>query len=114
MTSEARREPQSDNLLAAQKAAFLVVEYQPPEVNSVASMDRQLLINNKVGCSKAAFLWSRCEKVPGFLDLSVQTGETVGVQFSYDQESERGRVPPPTEEATRRHRAAAFFAAARR
>jgi nicotinamidase-related amidase len=57
MTSETRRDPKSDHLLTPENAAFLVIDYQPPQVNSIASMDRQLLINNIVGCSKAAILY---------------------------------------------------------
>jgi nicotinamidase-related amidase len=57
MPSEPRRDPQADHLLTAQNAAFLVIDYQPPQVNSIASMDRQLLINNIVGCTRAAILY---------------------------------------------------------
>ncbi|MBH1967502.1 MAG: hydrolase [Pseudomonadales bacterium] len=57
MSSEPRRDPQADHLLTAQNAAFLVIDYQPPQVNSIASMDRQLLINNIVGCTRAAILF---------------------------------------------------------
>jgi nicotinamidase-related amidase len=57
MSSEPRRDPQADHLLTAQNAAFLVIDYQPPQVNSIASMDRQLLINNIVGCTRAAILY---------------------------------------------------------
>ena len=54
MTSEAIRDPAKDHLLTPQNAAFIVIDYQPVQVNSIASMDRQLLINNIVGTSKAA------------------------------------------------------------
>lgn len=54
MTSEAIRDPAKDHLLTPQNAAFIVIDYQPVQVNSIASMDRQLLINNIVGASKAA------------------------------------------------------------
>lgn len=57
MSSELRRDPQTDHLLTPHNTAFLVIDYQPPQVNSIASMDRQLLINNIVGCSKAAILY---------------------------------------------------------
>lgn len=57
MPSEPRRDPQADHLLTAQNAAFLVIDYQPPQANSIASMDRQLLINNIVGCTRAAILY---------------------------------------------------------
>jgi nicotinamidase-related amidase len=54
MTSETIRDPAKDHLLTPQNAAFIVIDYQPVQVNSIASMDRQLLINNIVGASKAA------------------------------------------------------------
>lgn len=54
MTSEVIRDPKSDHLLTPQNATFIIIDYQPVQVNSIASMDRQLLINNIVGTSKAA------------------------------------------------------------
>lgn len=54
MTSEAIRDPRGDHLLTPQNSAFIIIDYQPVQVNSIASMDRQLLINNIVGASKAA------------------------------------------------------------
>ncbi|WP_175748581.1 hydrolase [Burkholderia pyrrocinia] len=54
MASEPIRDPSNDHLLTPQNAAFIVIDYQPVQVNSIASMDRQLLINNIVGASKAA------------------------------------------------------------
>jgi len=54
MASEPIRDPARDHLLTPSNAAFIVIDYQPVQVNSIASMDRQLLINNIVGTSKAA------------------------------------------------------------
>jgi len=54
MASEPIRDPVRDHLLTPQNAAFVIIDYQPVQVNSIASMDRQLLINNIVGASKAA------------------------------------------------------------
>ena len=54
MASEPIRDPKSDHLLTPQNAAFIIIDYQPVQVNSIASMDRQLLVNNIVGASKAA------------------------------------------------------------
>ncbi len=54
MTSETKRDPIKDQLLTPQNAAFIIIDYQPVQVNSIASMDRQLLVNNIVGTSKAA------------------------------------------------------------
>jgi len=54
MTSEAIRNPATDHLLTPQNAALVVIDYQPVQVNSIASMDRQLLVDNIVGVAKAA------------------------------------------------------------
>ena len=54
MTSEAIRDAKTDHLLTPQNAAFIIIDYQPVQVNSSASMDRQLLINNIVGTAKTA------------------------------------------------------------
>jgi len=54
MTSETTRDPAKDQLLTPQNSAFIVIDYQPVQVNSIASMDRQLLVNNIVGAARAA------------------------------------------------------------
>ena len=58
MASEPIRDPKSDHLLTPENSAFVIIDYQPVQVNSIASMDRQLLINNIVGSSKAAVAYS--------------------------------------------------------
>jgi nicotinamidase-related amidase len=57
MTSEAIRNPAKDHLLTPQNAAFVIIDYQPAQVNSVASTDRQLLVNNIRGVAKAAVVY---------------------------------------------------------
>ncbi|MES2163707.1 MAG: hydrolase [Pseudomonadota bacterium] len=57
MTSETIRDPATDHLLTPQNSALVVIDYQPVQVNSIASMDRQLLINNIVGAAKAAVVY---------------------------------------------------------
>jgi nicotinamidase-related amidase len=54
MASEPIRDPVHDHLLTPKNSAFIIIDYQPVQVNSIASMDRQLLINNIVGAAKAA------------------------------------------------------------
>ena len=54
MASEPIRDPVKDHLLTPKNSAFIIIDYQPVQVNSIASMDRQLLINNIVGAAKAA------------------------------------------------------------
>ena len=48
---------ENDHLLTADNAALIVIDYQPPQVNSIGSMDRQLLVNNICGAVKAAKLY---------------------------------------------------------
>lgn len=54
MASDSIRDQVKDHLLTPKNAAFVIIDYQPVQVNSIASMDRQLLVNNIVGTSKAA------------------------------------------------------------
>jgi hypothetical protein len=42
MVSETIRDPKSDQLLTPRNAAFVIIDYQPVQVNSIASMDRQV------------------------------------------------------------------------
>lgn len=53
MASESIRDPKADRLLT-QNSAFIIIDYQPVQVNSIASMERPALINNIVGTAKAA------------------------------------------------------------
>lgn len=57
MTSEPRRDPVKDRLLTPENAALIVIDYQPVQVNSIASMDRQLLVNSIVGTAKAGVVY---------------------------------------------------------
>ena len=57
MSSEPVRDPVRDHLLTPQNAAFIIIDYQPVQVNSIASMERQRLVSNIVRASKAALLY---------------------------------------------------------
>lgn len=52
MSSEPIRDPLKDELLTPKNSALIIIDYQPVQVNSIASMDRQLLVNNIVGVAK--------------------------------------------------------------
>jgi nicotinamidase-related amidase len=54
MTRASIRNPVTDVLLTPKNAALIVMDYQPVQVNSIASMDRQKLIKNIVGLVKIA------------------------------------------------------------
>ena len=57
MSSEAIRDQAADHLLTPKNAAFIVIDYQPVQVNSIASMERQRLVSNILRASKAALLY---------------------------------------------------------
>src|SRR5258708_15085921 len=57
MSSEPIRDPVTDHLLTPQNAAFIVIDYQPVQVNSIASMERQRLVSNIIRASKAAVIY---------------------------------------------------------
>lgn len=46
MTSETRRDPITDELLTPENAAFLLIDYQPTQINSINSMNRSQLVKN--------------------------------------------------------------------
>jgi nicotinamidase-related amidase len=52
MASKPVRDPIGDHLLTPKNSALIIIDYQPVQVNSIASMDRQLLINNIVGVAQ--------------------------------------------------------------
>ncbi len=51
MASEPIRDPAKDYLLTPKNSALIIIDYQV-QVNSIASMDRQKLIDNIVGVAK--------------------------------------------------------------
>jgi nicotinamidase-related amidase len=54
MSSEPIRDPVEDHLLTPQNCAFIIIDYQPVQVNSIASMERQRLVSNIVRAAKVA------------------------------------------------------------
>jgi nicotinamidase-related amidase len=54
MSSEPIRDPATDHLLTPHNAAFIIIDYQPVQVNSIASMERQRLVSNILRAAKAA------------------------------------------------------------
>jgi nicotinamidase-related amidase len=51
------RDPTNDHLLTPQNAALIIIDYQPIQVTSVASMDRRALVDNIVSVAKGAKLF---------------------------------------------------------
>ena len=54
MTSEPIRDPVTDDLLTPQNAALVVIDYQPSQVGTVASIDHELLVDNIVSVARLA------------------------------------------------------------
>jgi nicotinamidase-related amidase len=54
MTSEPIRDPANDQLLTPQNAALVVIDYQPSQIQTVTSMDRDLLLDNIVSVARLA------------------------------------------------------------
>lgn len=52
MTSATRRDPVSDQLLTPENSAFVLIDYQPTQVDSINSMDRARLVANIVVTTK--------------------------------------------------------------
>jgi len=54
MTSEPMRDPVTDPLLTPQNSALVVIDYQPSQVQTVASIDHDLLTRNIVSVARIA------------------------------------------------------------
>jgi nicotinamidase-related amidase len=54
MTSEPTRDPLTDHLLTPQNSALVVIDYQPNQIQTVTSMDRELLVRNIVSVARTA------------------------------------------------------------
>src|SRR6476620_6959042 len=54
MTSEPVRDPVTDPLLTPENAALVVIDYQPSQIQTVASMDHDLLTRNIVSVARVA------------------------------------------------------------
>src|SRR5580765_2258766 len=52
MASGPIRDPKTDDLLTPQNSALVIIDYQPLQVNSIASMDRNQLVNHIVAVAK--------------------------------------------------------------
>ncbi|HEY4049556.1 MAG TPA: isochorismatase family protein [Acidobacteriaceae bacterium] len=71
MASFPIRDQGKDELLTPTNAALIIIDYQPVQVQSIASMDRQRLINNIAGIAKAALVY----QLPIVLSMvNVKTG----------------------------------------
>jgi nicotinamidase-related amidase len=51
------RDPVADHLLTPQNAALVIIDFQPVQVTSIASMDRRTLVANIVAVAKTAKLY---------------------------------------------------------
>jgi nicotinamidase-related amidase len=58
MKSTPIRKPENDILLAPGNAALILIDYQPPQVSTVESIDRKKLVNNIVALVKTAKLFN--------------------------------------------------------
>jgi len=54
MTSETIRNPHTDQLLTPDNSAFIIIDYQPVQVSSIRSMQREELVFNITSVAKAA------------------------------------------------------------
>src|SRR5947209_1561821 len=71
MTSLAMRDPKADHLLTPHNSALIIIDVQPIQVTSVASMDRRSMVENIVAVAKTA----RMYRAPVVLStVNVKTG----------------------------------------
>jgi nicotinamidase-related amidase len=72
MASQSMRNPANDHLITSKNSVLLIIDYQPIQVGSIASMERQTLVTNIVSVAKTAKLYD----VPVILStVNVKTGK---------------------------------------
>jgi hypothetical protein len=54
MSSEPTRDPRTDPLLTPANSVLVVIDYQPNQINTVKSMDTELLVRNIVSVGRLA------------------------------------------------------------
>src|SRR2546430_15174210 len=54
MTSQPMRDQVEDHLITPKNAALLIIDYQPPQVSSIVSMDHRTLVANIVAIARLA------------------------------------------------------------
>lgn len=88
MASQTRRDPITDHLLTPENSALLLIDYQPPQVNTIRSIDSGTLIANTVALARTAKLFG----LPVILS-------TVGVKAGLNPDTVpalRGELPEAT------------------
>jgi nicotinamidase-related amidase len=58
MTSQPIRDQVDDHLITPKNAALIIIDYQPPQVSSIASIDHLTLVANSVAVAKLAKLYA--------------------------------------------------------
>ena len=58
MTSQPIRDQVDDHLITPKNAALIIIDYQPPQVSSIASIDHLTLVANIVAVAKLAKLYA--------------------------------------------------------
>ena len=54
MTSQPIRDQVEDHLITPKNAALIIIDYQPPQVSSIVSMDHRTLVANIVATARLA------------------------------------------------------------
>src|SRR5213083_1858839 len=57
MTSQPIRDQVEDHLITPKNSALLIIDYQPPQVSSIVSMDHRTLVGNIVAVARLAKLY---------------------------------------------------------
>jgi len=58
MTSQPIRDQVDDHLITPKNAALIIIDYQPPQVSSIASIDHLTLVANIMAVAKLAKLYA--------------------------------------------------------
>src|SRR5260370_7485243 len=91
MTSQPIRDQVEDHLITPKNAALILIDYQPPQVASIVSMDHRTLVANIVAVARLAKVYglpivlsTATVKTPGAAPTIPQLAESLlGIDTSY-------------------------------
>jgi nicotinamidase-related amidase len=99
MTSEPIRDPLTDPLLTPTNSALVIIDYQPSQIQTVTSMDSELLVRNIVSVARTAKTYGLPRIEPALSESSkLERSRSAGCRSSSD------RCDPPGGDMIAGHR----------
>src|SRR2546421_6490975 len=98
MTSQPMRDQVEDHLITPKNAALIIIDFQPPQVSSIVSMDHRTLVANIVATARLAKVFA----LPIVLStVNVKTGGSAPTNPPPAERLAGGQEPGPSSHKSR-------------